>query len=65
MRILRLAGPFLMAILTTAEAQESEKNNTPGSVIAALLQDHEDPFLLYPYETNYLLYTYTSRIRRC
>lgn len=35
-----------------------------GSIIANLLQDHDNPFLLYPYESNYLLYTWSSDINK-
>jgi outer membrane phospholipase A len=28
------------------------------------LQDHDNPFLLYPYESNYLLYTWSSDINK-
>lgn len=27
-------------------------------------QDHDNPFLLYPYESNYLLYTWTSDLNK-
>ena len=58
----------LLLVPTLAQAEEAtvEKiHDAPtvrGSIIAAMLQDHDNPFLLYPYETNYLLYTYTSDI---
>ena len=32
-----------------------DKPAVRGSIIANLLQDHDNPFLLYPYESNYLL----------
>ncbi len=35
-----------------------------GSIIANLLQDHENPFTLYPYESNYLLYTVTDHVNK-
>ena len=35
-----------------------------GSIIANLLQDHDNPFLLYPYESNYLLYSWSSDINK-
>ncbi len=56
----------LLLVPTLAQAEEAtiEKiHDAPavrGSIIAAMLQDHDNPFLLYPYETNYLLYTYTN-----
>lgn len=35
-----------------------------GSIIANMLQEHDNPFTLYPYESNYLLYTYTSNMNK-
>jgi len=35
-----------------------------GSIIANLLQEHDNPFTLYPYDTNYLLYTWTSDLNK-
>ncbi|CCJ90903.1 Phospholipase A1 precursor [Cronobacter turicensis 564] len=35
-----------------------------GSIIANLLQDHDNPFTLYPYESNYLLYTVTDDLNK-
>ncbi len=60
----------LLLVPTLAQAEEAtiEKiHDAPavrGSIIAAMLQDHDNPFLLYPYETNYLLYTYTNEINK-
>lgn len=50
-----------------AEATIQEVHDQPsvrGSVIANLLQEHDNPFTLYPYDTNYLLYTDTSGINK-
>ena len=41
-----------------------DKPAVRGSIIANLLQDHDNPFLLYPYESNYLLYTWTSDLNK-
>ena len=52
-----------VALPLTAYAQEAtvkEVHDTPavrGSIIANLLQEHDNPFTLYPYDTNYVLYT--------
>lgn len=35
-----------------------------GSIIANLLQDHDNPSLPYPYESNYLFYTWTSDLSK-
>ncbi len=48
-------------------AQDASVHDKPavrGSIIANLLQDHDNPFLLYPYESNYLLYTWTSDLNK-
>jgi len=50
-----------------AEATIQEVHDKPsvrGSVIANLLQEHDNPFTLYPYDTNYLVYTDTSSINK-
>ncbi|MFP1727003.1 phospholipase A [Lonsdalea quercina] len=62
----------VLALLLTAQVQAQEatvqeihdKPAVRGSIIASLLQKHDSPFILYPYENNYLLYTYTSNINR-
>ncbi|MFP1883257.1 phospholipase A [Lonsdalea quercina] len=62
----------MLALLLTAQVQAQEaivqdihdKPAVRGSIIASLLQKHDSPFILYPYENNYLLYTYTSNINR-
>nr|MBA2814368.1 Phospholipase A1 precursor [Candidatus Pantoea persica] len=59
---------FAAALLFPALAQAEEDtvkdvHGTPqvrGSIIANLLEKHDNPFVLYPYESNYLFYTYTS-----
>lgn len=33
-----------------------------GSIIANLLEKHDNAFLLYPYESNYVIYTDTSNM---
>lgn len=48
-------------------AQDASVHDKPavrGSIIANLLEDHDNPFLLYPYESNYLLYTWTSDLNK-
>jgi phospholipase A1 len=65
---LMLLGLLPISTLTHAEdAKVTKINDAPavrGSIIAAMLQDHDNPFLLYPYETNYILYTDTSHINK-
>lgn len=46
------------------EQSVHDKPAVRGSIIANLLQDHDNPFLLYPYESNYLLYTWTSDLNK-
>jgi len=35
-----------------------------GSIIANLLEEHDNPFTLYPYDSNYLIYTATSDLNK-
>ena len=35
-----------------------------GSIISGLLQSYDSPFVLYPYESNYIIYTATSDINK-
>lgn len=61
-------GAVLLAVPALVQAQEAtiekihDAPSVRGSVIANMLQEHDNPFMLYPYDTNYLLYTYTDRI---
>lgn len=70
MRKLWGATALLLGSTSFVYAQEAtvEKiHDTPAvkeSIIANLLQEHDNPFTLYPYESNYLLYTYTSNINK-
>jgi phospholipase A1 len=58
-----------VALPLTAYAQEAtvkEVHDTPavrGSIIANLLQEHDNPFTLYPYDTNYCS-TWTSDLNK-
>ncbi|SUG22248.1 detergent-resistant phospholipase A [Salmonella enterica subsp. arizonae] len=49
------------------EATVKEVHDAPavqGSIIANMLQEHDNPFTLYPYDTNYLIYTNTSDLNK-
>ena len=63
-----LAATLLLPTLAQAEeATVKEIHDVPqvrGSIIANMLEKHDNPFVLYPYESNYLLYTYTSDINK-
>lgn len=69
---MRFSWSGLLALLLpiSAFAQEAtikEVHDVPavrGSIIANLLQEHDNPFTLYPYESNYLLYTWTSDLNK-
>ncbi len=70
---MRFLNPFLcvvlllpsIAIAETAKLKEIHDTlPVSGSIIANLLQTHDNTFLLYPYESNYLLYTWTSSINK-
>lgn len=61
--------PAVMLPLTVyaQEATVKEIHDAPavrGSIIANMLQEHDNPFTLYPYDTNYLIYTNTSDMNK-
>ncbi len=67
MRISLACLVALCALPAGVMAQDASVHDKPavrGSIIANLLQDHDNPFLLYPYESNYLLYTWTSDLNK-
>ncbi|MFO5448406.1 phospholipase A [Klebsiella pneumoniae] len=67
MRISLACLVALCALPAGVMAQDASVHDKPavrGSIIANLLQDHDIPFLLYPYESNYLLYTWTSDLNK-
>ncbi|WP_272694789.1 phospholipase A [Providencia sp. PROV144] len=51
---------------TSIQPEQDVKNTLPirGSIISGLLQHHDNPFVLYPYESNYIIYTYTSSMNK-
>ncbi len=51
---------------TNVATQPDVKDAKPvrGSIISGLLQNYDNPFVLYPYESNYIIYTYTSSINK-
>lgn len=63
-----LAAAILFPSLVLAqEATVKEVHDRPavrGSIIANLLEKHDNPFVLFPYESNYLLYSVTSNINQ-
>ncbi|MTD29286.1 phospholipase A [Erwinia sorbitola] len=63
-----LASAILFPSLVLAqEATVKDVHDQPavrGSIIANLLEKHDNPFILFPYESNYLLYTDTSNINK-
>ena len=66
-RALFAAALLFPALAQAEEATVKDVHDTPqvrGSIIANLLEKHDNPFVLYPYESNYLLYTYTSDINK-
>lgn len=62
-----LAAAMLPLSVFAQEATVKAIHDTPavkGSIIANLLQEHDNPFTLYPYDTNYVIYTWTSDINK-
>ncbi|TFE59079.1 phospholipase, partial [Escherichia coli] len=62
-----MAASLLPCTALAQEATMKEVHDAPavrGSIIANLLQDHDNPFKLYPYESNYLLYTVTDDLNK-
>ena len=60
-----LTALLLPALAQADEAKISDVHDNPavrGSIIANLLEKHDNAFLLYPYESNYVLYTDTSNM---
>ncbi len=64
------AGVAMLALPLLSYADEAkiqDVHDTPsvrGSIIANMLQDHDNPFTLYPYDSNYVIYTDTSNINK-
>lgn len=56
----------LSATEINSQSNQDTTSNTPirGSIISGLLQNYDNPFVLYPYESNYIIYTYTSSINK-
>lgn len=55
------------ALPLSAFAQDATTQEVPavrGSIIANLLEEHDNPFTLYPYDSNYLIYTVTSDLNK-
>ncbi|WP_392567077.1 phospholipase A [Utexia brackfieldae] len=51
--------------MTPAQASEVASHDRPDSIIARLLEKNTGHyFMLYPYESNYVIQTYTSNINR-
>ncbi|MCW2257318.1 phospholipase A1 [Providencia alcalifaciens] len=48
----------------TTQIDSAKKAPIKGSIIDGLLQNYDNPFVLYPYESNYILYTYSSSINK-
>lgn len=66
----KIAGVLTLLLAAQVQAEEAKiqvVHDAPavrGSIIAGLLQEHDSPFVLYPYESNYLLYTYTTDLNK-
>ncbi|EKT61608.1 phospholipase A [Providencia sneebia] len=49
---------------TSTESDVKDIKPVRGSIISGLLQNYDNPFVLYPYESNYIIYTYSSSINK-
>ncbi|MGL4466046.1 MAG: phospholipase A, partial [Plesiomonas shigelloides] len=60
------AGTAVPASEATASESATSAASRPNYAgrIANLLERHDTPFLLIPYDTNYILYTYTDRLNK-
>lgn len=61
---LALATTLFPAMGALATEERPPIEPVPGSIISNLLTEHDTPFLLYPYESNYLLYTVTDDLNK-
>ncbi len=58
----------MSAVLTAEEATVKEIHDAPavrGSIIANMLQEHDNPFTLYPYDTCRLYPSYPADSEVC
>lgn len=60
-----LGLPFVAQAQSTNDKKNQVADSVvPGSIISNLLKPHDNVYLLYPYEGNYILYTDTSNINK-
>jgi phospholipase A1 len=67
MRIYQAGFLAAVTLPSMAFAQEAVTQEAPavrGSIIANLLEEHDNNFTLYPYVSNYLIYTATSDLNK-
>lgn len=59
-------GLLSCAGVASAASEKTAHDQLPvkGSIIGNLLQEHDNPFVIYPYESNYVLYTWSSDINK-
>lgn len=65
--VILLFSTCIIAAQAISEDNESDykyPNQYIGGVIANMLVEHDSAFMLYPYDTNYLLTTYTSNLNK-
>ncbi len=64
MLVTALLFPAVVLAQVATIKEIHDKTAVRGSIIANMLEMHDNPFVLYPYESNYLLYTDTSNINK-
>lgn len=60
--LMLLPGTIMAAAATPRAIHDAPA--VDGSIIANLLEKHDNPFVLYPYESNYLIYSYTNDMNK-
>lgn len=62
--LLGIVSFFFISIGASASETAAKGSYRKGSVLEEMLKTHDAPFVLYPYETNYLVYTVTSDVNK-
>ncbi|MDX7989041.1 phospholipase A [Xenorhabdus sp. 12] len=64
---MRLLWKILVTICllpSLAYGTENQTNDVRGSVISTMLDEQSFPFMFYPYDSNYIIYTYSDKTNK-